>query len=111
MTVTEIEGAVTRVQLKGRLDAAGADRVGLRFTASLAGVGQKAVIDMGGVDFIASLGIRMLISAARTLATKGGALALYGATEMVQGVFDDAALDQLIPIAATEGEALAAVQG
>jgi len=110
MTVTEIDGAVTRVQLQGRLDAAGADRIGLRFTATLAGAGQKAVVDLGGVDYIASLGIRMLISAARTLASKGGALALYGAGEMVQGVFDDAALDQLIPIVATEAEARAAVQ-
>lgn len=110
MTVTEIDGAVTLVRLQGRLDAAGADRVGLRFTASLAGQGQRAVVDLAGVDFIASLGIRMLISAARTLAAKGGALALYGAGEMVQGVFDDAALDQLIPIVATEAEALAAVR-
>jgi anti-anti-sigma factor len=109
MTVTEIEGAATCVQLQGRLDAAGADRIGLRFTAALAGAGQKAVIDLSGVDFIASLGIRMLISAARTLNAKGGALALYGAGEMVQGVFDDAALDQLIPIVATQAEAVAAV--
>jgi anti-anti-sigma factor len=111
MTVTEIDGEVTRVQLQGRLDAAGADRIGLRFTTSLAGAGQKAVIDLSGVDFIASLGIRMLISAARNLGGKGGALALYGAGEMVQGVFDDAALDQLIPIVATEAEALAALRG
>lgn len=110
MTVTEIDGAVTLVRLQGRLDAAGADRIGLRFTASLAGQGQKAVVDLAGVDFIASMGIRMLISSARTLAAKGGVLALYGAGEMVQGVFDDAALDQLIPIVATEAEALAAVR-
>lgn len=110
MTVTEIDGAVTLVRLQGRLDAAGADRIGLRFTAALAGQGQRAVVDLAGVDFIASLGIRMLISAARTLKNKGGALALYGAGEMVQGVFDDAALDQLLPIVATEAEALAAVR-
>ena len=29
------------------------------------------------------------------------------APELVQGVFDDAALDQIIPIVATEAEALA----
>lgn len=107
MTVTEIEGPVTCVRLTGRLDAPGADKIGLRFTAAVASQGRPAIVDLSGVSFIASLGLRMLISTARSLALKGGKLVLFGATEMVQGVFDDAAMDQIMPIVSTEAAAIA----
>jgi anti-sigma B factor antagonist len=109
MTVTELEGPVALVQLVGRLDAAGADAVGVRFTAAIAARTRDAVVDLSGVTFIASLGIRLLISTARALALKGHRMALFGAPALVQEVFDDSALDQVMPIVATEAEALAAV--
>lgn len=109
MTVTELEGPVTWVGLSGRLDAPGADQIGLRFTASVAAQGRAAVVDLSGVTFVASMGLRLLISTARSLALKGGKLVLFGANELVQGVFDDAALDQIMPIVATQADALAAL--
>jgi anti-anti-sigma factor len=110
MTATRIADTTTCVRLQGRLDAAGADAIGTRFTAVVVSQGQPAVVDLSGVDFIASLGLRLLISSAKGLALKGQRMALFGATELVQGIFDDAALDQLLPIVATEAEALAAIQ-
>ena len=107
MTVTELDGPVTRVGLSGRLDAPGADQIGLRFTASVASQGRPTVVDLSNVSFVASMGLRLLISTARSLALKGGKLVLFGANEMVRGVFDDAALDQIMPIVATEVEAMA----
>jgi anti-anti-sigma regulatory factor len=53
------------------------------------------------------MGIRLLISTARALSLKGARLVLFGAQELVQEVFDDAALDQIMPIVATEEAALA----
>lgn len=109
ITITELEGPVTRVQLQGRLDSAGADAVGLRFTAGVVAEGRDAVVDLSGMSFIASLGIRLLISAARGLSAKGGRLVLFGPQPMVQQVFEDAALDQILTIVPTEAEALAAL--
>lgn len=109
MNITEIDGTLTKVQLQGRLDAMGADRIGLRFTAGVAGQPRDAIVDLSGVSFVASLGLRLLISTARALDGKGAKLVLFGAQELVQGVFDDAALDQIIPIVATEAEALAEI--
>lgn len=109
MTLEELAGPATLVRLHGRLDASGADAIGLRFTAGVAGQSRNAVVDLTGVSFVASLGLRLLISAARSLAGKGHRVALFGANEMVQGVFDDAALDQIMPIVATEAEAIAAL--
>jgi anti-anti-sigma factor len=107
MTAIELAGPVTCVRLVGRLDAPGADRIGLRLTAAVAAQGHNAVIDLSGVTFVASMGIRLLISTARALSQKGRKMVLFGATELVQGVFEDAALDQIMPIVATEDQALA----
>ncbi len=109
MILEELAGPVTLVRLRGRLDAAGADAIGLRFTAAVTSQSRNAVVDLSGVSFVASLGLRLLISSARGLTTKGHRIALFAANELVQGVLDDAALDQIVPIVATETEALAAL--
>jgi anti-anti-sigma factor len=106
LDVSIIEGTVTRVSLNGRLDAAGADRIDMRFTVAVVAPGRPAVVDLSGVSFLASMGIRLLISAARGLHTKGTKLVLFGANELVQDVLDQAALDQIIPITTTEALAL-----
>jgi anti-anti-sigma factor len=108
-TATQGSDGVTRARLDGRLDAAGADAVGTRFTASVVATGHDAVVDLGGVTFIASLGLRLLISVARGVAGKGHRIVLYGAQPLVQDVLDGAALDQILPVVATEAEALAAL--
>jgi len=108
MSVTELDGPITCVRLAGRLDAPGADRIGIRFTATVVARQANAIVDLSGVTFVASLGLRLLISAARGLDQKGRRLVLFGATELVQGVLDNVALDQIVPIVATEDEAIAA---
>jgi anti-anti-sigma factor len=107
LTVSELAGPVTAVSLAGRLDAPGADAIAVRFTAAVASAGRDAIVDLSQVSFIASMGIRLLISTARALGLKGRKLVLHGANPMVQGVFDDAALDQIIPSVRTADEALA----
>jgi anti-anti-sigma factor len=107
MTLSELAGSVTCVALVGRLDAPGADRISLRFTASVVSAGRPAVVDMSGVEFVASMGIRLLISTAKACSLKGGKLVLFGAQPLVQEVFEDAALDQLMAIVATQDEAVA----
>ncbi len=109
MTVTELAGSVSCVRLLGRLDAPGADQVGLRFTTAVVAQGRDAIVDLSGVTFVASMGIRLLISTARALSQKGHKMVLFGASELVQGVFDDAALNQIMAIVASEDQALAAI--
>ena len=64
-------GGVTKAALDGRLDTANVDRVELTLTASIIPKAQSTVIDLSQVTFIASLGIRMLLTIARTLAQRG----------------------------------------
>src|SRR5689334_12580286 len=73
-------GLVRRVVFVGRLDTAGVDRVETRFGAAVVAAGKNTVVDLSQVSFLASLGIRMLITTARSLSRKRAKLAMYGAT-------------------------------
>jgi anti-anti-sigma factor len=104
--VSEIDGRITRVRLDGRLDAPGADRIGVKFTAAVAAQGRPAVIDLSGVSFIASMGLRLLIGTARALNAKGAQMVLFGAPELVREVLEQASVGQIIPIVDGEWQAL-----
>ena len=107
--ITELVGNVSCIRLAGRLDAAAADQLGVRFTASTAALARPAVVDLSAVDFLASMGLRLLISSARALASKGHKMALFGATGMTQETLQNAAIDKIVPVVGTQDEALAAV--
>jgi anti-anti-sigma factor len=104
-------GNVRRIVLAGRLDTAGVDLIETRFGASIVPGGRNTVVDISQVTFLASMGIRMLISTTRSLSRKGGKIALYGATPAVREVIDVAALTDIIPLADSEDEAIGLVSG
>jgi anti-anti-sigma factor len=90
----------TEVGLRGELDSQGVQEVETKFNATICPAGKNALVDFSGVTFLASLGIRMLVTAARTLAGKGARLVIYSAQPMVQESMVASSLDQLIPLAA-----------
>ena len=109
MTISELADKVTALHLVGRLDAPGAEAINARVGAAAAAPGRDIAIDLAGVSFIASMGIRLLISTARSLSQRQRQFVLYGASELVQEVFDDAALGQIITIVATADQARAEI--
>ena len=102
-------GDVRRVVLVGRLDTAGVDVVETRFGAAIVPNGKNTIVDLSGVTFLASMGIRMLISTTRALSRKGGKLVMYGATPGVYDVIETTALTDIIPLASSENDALGLV--
>jgi anti-anti-sigma factor len=104
-------GNVRRIVLAGRLDTAGVGLIETRFGASIVPGARNTVVDISQVTFLASMGIRMLISTTRSLSRKGGRIALYGATPAVREVIDTAALTDIIPLADSEDEAIGLVSG
>jgi anti-anti-sigma factor len=107
LAVTELAGNVRCIRLNGRLDAPGADQISARFNATIATPARNTLVDLSGVSFVASMGLRLLIAGARALDKKGARMALFGASSLVQNVLEQAALEQIIPIAGTEQQALA----
>jgi len=111
MVVSEPETGVTCIRLTGRLDAPGADRIDLRFTAHAAAGTHHALVDLTGVSFVASMGLRLLISAARALHVKGRRMVLFGASGAVREVLEQTAIDQIIPLVDGETQALQSLRG
>jgi anti-anti-sigma factor len=109
--VVELNSSVTGVRLAGRLDAPGADLIGIKFSAAVASPGRHAVVDLSGVSFLASMGIRLLISTARALHQKGARMVLFGAQGPVRSVLEEMAVDQIVPLVDTEQDALAQLSG
>jgi anti-sigma B factor antagonist len=109
ITVSDFGAAGKRVTLTGKLDIAGADKLDLPL-AAIAGERQSVVVDMGAVDFIASIGIRHLVMAAKAIARGNGRFVLLNPTPMVTDVLTTSGLLQILPIVRSEDEARAALQ-
>ena len=109
MDISPLGERLVRITLTGRLDTLGVDRIETRLIAALVPGANNAVIDLSQVEFVASMGIRMLVATARNLRSRHALLAVYGAQDQVRQVFEAVALNQVIPIHATEAEALLTV--
>lgn len=106
----ELGGNIACVTLVGSLDLAGAEKIDLKLTV-LAKNRKHLLIDLEQVDFLASMGIRSLISAAKSLARQGGKLALIKPAPTVLKVLTTTGLESLMPIFASRDDALAQIAG
>src|SRR5262245_19636962 len=110
MNVSNLGERLVKCTLVGRLDTPGVDRVETRFVAQLVPAANNAIIDLSQVDFIASMGLRMLVSAAKSLKTRQARLVLFGVQGPVLQVLEAVALNKIIPICPAEADALAVVR-
>lgn len=110
MSVSTLGERLVKVALVGRLDTPGVSRVEAGFLAHLMPGAKNAIVDLSQVDFIASMGLRMLVSAAKDLKMRQAKLVLYGAQQPVLQVFEAVALHKIIHICSEETDALAAVE-
>ncbi|HEY4029943.1 MAG TPA: STAS domain-containing protein [Caulobacteraceae bacterium] len=99
-----------KVTMVGRLDTAGVGQIEAQFSAGVVAGGQSTLLDLTEVEFLASLGVRMLISTARALSTKGGRMVMYGANPAVSDTIDAMGFDEIVPLTRSEPEAIALLQ-
>jgi anti-sigma B factor antagonist len=97
MQVREAEDGITRVELKGRFDIAGAQDVDLRFSA-IAGSAKALVVDMGQVSFLASMGVRTLMLCAKTMIRRKAIMAVCAADENVEKVLRSTGFDEIVDL-------------
>jgi anti-anti-sigma factor len=90
-------GSKATVVMVGRLDIPGAEVVALPL-AALSGSKSELIIDMAGVTFIASIGLRHLATAAKVVRRRGGRLILLNPAEAVADVVTASGLTDYLPI-------------
>ena len=106
----EVAPGVTKANLIGRLDIAGARAIDLSFNV-LAGSKRALVVDLSRVEFIASMGLRTLIMGSHTVRSKQGRMVLLAPPADVQAVLISSGTDSVLPILLDLDEAIRAVTG
>jgi anti-anti-sigma factor len=97
---------ISQVKLIGKLDVVGLHEVDIKFHGYTAAAARPCIVDMAEVEFIASLGIGMLVSCAQSLRRKGTRMVLLNPQELVETTLRATGIHQMIPIVKTEEEAL-----
>ncbi len=66
----------------------------------------KILVNLEKLDYISSAGLRVLLVVAKQLKTTDGELRICSLNEVVKEVFDISGFDMILPISASESEAL-----
>jgi anti-sigma B factor antagonist len=104
-----LDNKVLKITLDGRLDIEGANEIDMQFTALTATKKAAVIVDMGKVGFLASIGIRTLLSSAKACAKRGGQMVVFDPQPMVRDVLESSGVSTLIPVFDDEPSARAAV--
>ena len=88
------QGPAGEVIMSGRLDATQCD-VALKFLDALA---RPEVIDLAGIEYIASAGLRVFLLAQKKAKAMGGGLKLVNVRGPVHDIFRYAGFDQVLDI-------------
>ncbi|HTB62683.1 MAG TPA: STAS domain-containing protein [Opitutales bacterium] len=105
--LTENVNNIAVVSLKGRLDINTHAQLETELNA-LAGKGQtKVLVDVKGLEYISSAGLRVLLSAAKTFKKINGVISLASLTPTVRQVFEISGFATIFPLYANREEALA----
>ena len=92
------EGDYAHVALSGRLDVDGVRSIEAKFSAAISSKGKPAIVDLTECSFLSSLGMRMLLGAAKALRAKGSKLVLYNPQPLVLEALQTAGFGLIMPI-------------
>jgi anti-sigma B factor antagonist len=111
ITVTEQNTAMILI-LNGSLDATTADQVARRISGELSHASEESrrptniVLDLSGVDFMSSAGLRAILAAVQDVRNAGGDLRLAGGDKNIKRVLDFSGFTKIMKYYDTVAEAV-----
>lgn len=106
LTVEQIEKDLKKVYLTGRMDIEGTEKIDLPFTRATTLEKAWIIVDLSGVNFMASIGLRTIMTCAKALSIKGGKMVLCSPQPMVSDVLKTTKIDTVIPVFDNLNEAI-----
>jgi anti-anti-sigma factor len=94
----ELEKKIRLIKLIGQLDIAGVGEIETQFQGYCAGENPRVLVDLSEVDFLASIGIRLLTLSAKSIASRGGRMVLFSPTPDVRNVLEITGTPAIIPV-------------
>jgi anti-anti-sigma factor len=105
-------GDVVILKVSGRIDSRTAKTAREGFAAAIGdGARPRLVVDMSGLTYISSAGLRVFLGASRRITQAGGKMSLYGLGGNVREVFSVSGFDKILTIETGRSAAVDAVRG
>jgi anti-sigma B factor antagonist/stage II sporulation protein AA (anti-sigma F factor antagonist) len=103
------QGDVVVVSPRGRIDHASAEAFKTALGPYLAesGPGRPLVLDLAGVEYIASVGLRVLMLASRQTRAQGGTIVVAALQPLVREIFEISKFTMVFPCFPSVADALA----
>ncbi|HAX70886.1 MAG TPA: hypothetical protein DCY14_14835 [Anaerolineae bacterium] len=96
--VSELEHGIRLIVLNGKLDSGGVYAVEMDFLHHCAGERRNILVDMSNVSYVSSIGVPMLVNAARIVTGKGAKMALLNPQKNVMDVLEMVGVTGIIPV-------------
>ena len=91
-----IEETLLNIKLKGRMDLQGNQAIELELTSVAASEKSGVIVDMSGVEFLASMGIKTLITMTKAQLSHGGEVVLCSIQPLVKEILTTTGIDTII---------------
>lgn len=98
LEIRTLDNGLRLAKLEGKMDIQGMNQVGEEFGVKIGNSGESTVVDMSDVSFMASLGMRALITTARGVSSHGGKMVLLNPQPLVKEALVTAGINMLVPI-------------
>jgi anti-anti-sigma factor len=96
--VERLENGIKRMVLRGKMDIDGTNQIDLRLSAETSVERAFVVVDLSEVDFMASVGIGVLVRSYKALKLRGGKMVFLNPQKVVEMVLDRTLVNTLIPV-------------
>jgi anti-anti-sigma factor len=98
LSYVDFEDGIRKIDLKGRMDLEGANSIDLKFTSLTASQRHFVIVDLSGVEFIATLGIATLVRNAKAARLRAGNLVLLNPRPNVANVLQTTRIDTIVNV-------------
>ena len=98
MQYSEQDNGIRIIKLSGTLDIIGTGAIETKFAGYCSGENPRVVVDLSEVDFLASIGIRLLMLTAKSIASRSGKMVIINPIPDVQSVLEITGIPAIIPI-------------
>ena len=94
----ELENTIRVIKLIGRLDILGVGDIETKFTGYCAGERPRVLVDLSDVEYLASIGIRLLMINAKSIASRKGRMVLLKPMPEVRNILEVTGIPGIIPM-------------
>ena len=95
---SELNNGISAIKLCGRLDIIGVGEIETKFAGYCSGEGVRVIVDLSEVDYLASIGIRLLVVNAKSIANRQGKMVLLNPNPETMHVLELAGIPAIIPV-------------